>query len=151
MPTRYPRGFTLIELLVVVAVIGILAAIALPAYRDYVLRGKITEATSTLADMRMKLEQYYQDNTRYSLNAGGAGGCGVASPTAPAVRHFTYLCTNPGPSADAFLATATGKADEGMGGFTYTINQNNGKATTSVPAGWTSNATCWVTRKDGSC
>jgi type IV pilus assembly protein PilE len=44
---------------------------------------------------------------------------------------------------------AAGKSS--MAGFTYTINQDNAKATTAVPAGWTTNASCWVTRKGGVC
>jgi len=59
------QGFTLLELLVVLAIIGILSAIAIPAYRDYVIRGKIMEATSNLGDMRIKLEQFYQDNRTF--------------------------------------------------------------------------------------
>src|SRR3989449_7965409 len=61
-----PTGFTLIELMVAIAIVAILAAIALPNYTDYVRRGKIQEATSTLLAMRTKMEQYFQDNRSYT-------------------------------------------------------------------------------------
>ncbi|MGH8742788.1 MAG: type IV pilin protein, partial [Burkholderiales bacterium] len=63
------NGFTLIELMTVVAVLAILAVIAVPAYNDYVTRGKIPEATSNLADLRVKMEQWYQDNRNYQNTA----------------------------------------------------------------------------------
>jgi len=54
------RGFTIIELMIAVAIIAILAAIALPAYNDYIQRGKLTEAFTGLADFRVRMEQFYQ-------------------------------------------------------------------------------------------
>jgi type IV pilus assembly protein PilE len=138
-------GFTLIELMITIVIIGILAAIAMPSYRDYVTRGKLTEAYSQLADMRVKMEQYFQDNRTYV----GACAAGTTAPLPSGMRYFTYACSNL--SATTFTVTATGVTAEGTGGFTFTIDQNNAKATTSVPAGWTSNASCWVRAKDGSC
>ncbi|MDK9724715.1 MAG: prepilin-type N-terminal cleavage/methylation domain-containing protein [Sterolibacteriaceae bacterium MAG5] len=137
------RGFSLIELMIVVAIIGILSQIALPQYRDYVTRGKISEAVAELSTMRGKLEQYFLDNRTYV----GACAAGTVAPL-PAGKYFTYACTL---GATTYTVTATGAAAEGMSGFTYTINDTNVRATTSVPAGWTANATCWVTRKGGSC
>ena len=138
------RGFTLVELLVVVAVIGILAAIAVPQYSDYVMRSKIAEATATLSEHRVRMEQYFQDNRTY-LNACTAG---TVAPT-PTGRYFTYACSNL--SATTYTVTATGVASQGMNGFVYTINQANARATTGVPTGWATNATCWVTKKGGVC
>src|SRR5690606_1858627 len=65
------RGFTLIELMITVAIIAILAAVAVPSYQDYVRRGKVTEATATLAQFRIKMEQYFQDNQTYELDGDG--------------------------------------------------------------------------------
>ena len=136
---KLQRGFTLIELMIVVAVIGILAGIGLPAYGDYVLRSKLTESMTQLAGMRVKLEQYYQDNRTY------IGGC----PAVADARYFTFTC--PTLTATTFQAVATGVATQGTGGFVYTIDQSNAKATSAVPAGWTANAACWVTKKGGTC
>lgn len=151
---RKQRGFTLIEVMIVVAILGILATVALPSYRDYITRGKIVEATSKLADLRVKLEQFYQDNRNY----GTGGTCGndggvtrVPMPTNPDVKYFSYSCVTTG---QAYTITATGAPGEGMTGFTYTINESNIRRTTSLPSGWSgasATSTCWIAKKDGTC
>ena len=156
---RRQQGFTLIELMIVVAVIGLLSMIALPAYNDYVTRGKLQEATSQLADLRVKMEQYYMDNRRYSAAAGicGPGAVPVAPPT---VKYFKYACGSAGANAtgdQTYLITAAGDPAQGMGGFNFTIDEANNKTTVITPAsaaanaGWTPAATCWVQKKGGAC
>lgn len=139
--TRSSAGFTLIELMIVVAIIGILASIALPAYTDYVVRGKIPDATSNLAVKRVQMEQFFQDNLTYA----NAPACNTDSTSS---KYFTFNCSVAG-TASAFTLEAVGVGT--MAGFTFTVDQNNAKATPAVPSGWTSSTTCWVTKKGGVC
>lgn len=150
---RRMSGFTLIELMIAVVVVAILTAIALPSYQEYVTRGKITEATSNLADMRVKLEQFFQDNRTYV----GACVAGTTAPLPTGTKYFTFTCPVATLTATTFTVTATGIAAQGMAGFVYTVDQTNTQATTitagsaAATDGWTGNPACWVIRKGGSC
>lgn len=140
------KGFTLVELMIVVVIVGILASIGIPAYGNYVLRGKLTEAPAELAAMRVKLEQYYQDNRTY------VGGCaaGTVAPLPAGTKYFTYTC--PTLTTSAFTVTARGIADEGIGDFEYTIDQSNAKQTTDAPASWGAMpVNCWITKEGEGC
>jgi type IV pilus assembly protein PilE len=143
------KGFTLIELMIVVAIVAILAAIALPSYSDYLRRGRVPEATSNLADVRVRLEQFFLDNRTFAT--AGAGGAPCASPPGTDVKYFDFACSNLG--VNTYTVTATGIGP--MAGFTYTVNQANAKTTTLTPATtWVDTDTtlnCWVTRKGETC
>ncbi len=143
--SRKQSGFTLVEVMIVVAIIGILAAIAVPQYNDYVTRSKIAEATSNLGSLRVRMEQFFQDNRQYAA----AGNPCTVVPTG--AKYFTYACAAGEPTANTYKLEATGVAAQGMGGFVFSIDQNGVKATSAVPAGWTTSATCWVTNKAGTC
>lgn len=135
---RMQKGFTLIELMIVVSIIAILASIALPSYATYVKRGKAAEAPAILADLRIKMEQYFQDNRTY-----------VGGPCAPTggAKYFAYDCSVAG-TATLYTLRATGRAAENMTGFTYTVNQANTKSSTydGVAKG-----ACWASSKGSTC
>ena len=131
------RGFTLIELMITVAIIAILAAIALPNYTQYVVRGKIAEGTSELAQWRNRMERFFQDNRTFD------GGCDATKPAS--TKYFTYSCVA---ADESYTLTATGIAAQGVNGYVYTVNESNARATTQF-AGVATSATCWQTRPGG--
>lgn len=141
------RGFTLIELMIVLVVIGLLTRLALPAYTDYVTRGKLLEATSTLPDGRVKMEQYFLDNRTYALLSGVAAlanGCSPGLPLPASTTNFTYGCSNL--TTTTYTITATGIGT--LSTYSYTIDQNNTKQSNTP---WGNSTTCWVTKKGGGC
>jgi type IV pilus assembly protein PilE len=134
-------GFSLIELMIVVVIIGILARFALPAYNDYVTRGKLVEATSALSDGRVRMEQYFQDNRTY---------VGGPAPSAPPPTNFNYDAGTP--TATTYTLTATGTGS--LAGLTYTIDQGNTKTTTATSTfvwGAMSSTSCWIVKRGGGC
>lgn len=126
------RGFTLIELMIAVAIVAILAAVALPAYTDYVRRGNVPEATAGLGQGRIAMEQWFQDNRTY-----------VGAPCPANGKNFTFACAL---AAATYTITATGTGT--MAGFGYTINEANARTSTTI---WGNGATCWITRKGDAC
>ncbi len=146
---RRQQGFTLIELMIAMAVIAILTAIALPSYTQYVIRGKLTEAHANLADLRVKMEQFYQDNRTYI-----GGPCAPTGTAAAQLKYFSFSCS-PAATATTYTIQAVG-SDPGLIGITFTIDQSNTHATTVTASskmannGYTTNAACWETKK-GAC
>lgn len=120
------HGFTLIELMIVVAIIAIISVIAVPAYNNYVTRGKLVEAQSVLGDFRLRTEQYYQDNRNYGPAANAA--CGSTAPTG---SYFDYSCTTGG-TTQGYIMTATNKAGVGLGSagdYEYEVSEANTRRT----------------------
>ena len=124
------KGFTLIELMIVVAIIGILAAIAIPNFLKYQCKAKQSEAKANLGSIRVAQEAYYAEYDKY---IDGVTGYGFDTK---GTTRYTYNVT--GASQTGFVATA-GATPDNMNGDTWTLTVVESSAESSVVLENTSN------------
>jgi type IV pilus assembly protein PilE len=148
-PTRHSaHGFTLLELLAAVAIVAILAGVALPQYKDYVTRSRLTDATVGLTTLRAQMERYFQDNRTYANSGTFVAPCN-ADASARTFGNFVVTCTG---TLDGTQFTLSAAGTGASAGFTYTINQRDERATTAVPSGWGSTCSSkWIVKKGDTC
>lgn len=135
--TKTQAGMTLIELIVVMVIIGILAAIAIPSYRQYVIRSQRVDATSGLLRLATAQEKFYLQNNTYATQAQIAtappGGLGIAG-----TEHGWYTLAITASSAAGFTATAVPVAGGPQASDACQLFQvdDRGVKTATIPKCW---------------
>ena len=132
---RRAAGFTLIELMITVAVIGILASVALPAYNSYITKSRRADAISALGQLQLRLESWRADCPSYA-NSGCTGR------TYPSATSEYYTIAIPTATATAYTLTATpgSRQSDGECG-TLTLSFASGTVTRSASGSGTN---CWA-------
>lgn len=126
---RGKEGVTLIEVMVVVAIVGILAAIAIPAYNDYITRSRRSDAFTALGTVRAAQEMYRAERGLYQTALGSLPGCSAN------MAGDNYTIALPAVAAATFTAKATPKNKQ-AGDFYLQIDQNGTESYSSNGSTW---------------
>jgi len=141
------KGFTLIELMIVIAIVGILAAIAVPAYSKYTLKAKVTAALSLASPIKFSVVEYFNTNGDWpanntTLGLGANDGSGITSDTVASISVADNIITitfNSNAGSDIagnnFTLTAPSNPQNGVISWTCSSAGSNGISADYAPSG----------------
>jgi type IV pilus assembly protein PilA len=124
---RVQQGFTLIELMIVVAIIGVLAAVALPAYQDYTKRAQMSEVLLAASTCRTTISEVVQSASGSTLPAAGAWGCESSTSTSKFVNKIE--------TANTGKISVTVQGISGVSGIVTLMPMKSGGALTNTDVG----------------
>lgn len=139
--------------MIATAIVAILAAVAMPSYQNYARRGQLADAFTTLSDMRVKMEQWYQDNKYYGT-ASNSTTCpqlpGYSTGFPVTSRYFEFRCSNVGAAAPLQVYQLQAIGTGGLTtGYDYTLNQQGTKGTAKFAGTTMSGVACWLSKASG--
>ena len=140
---RRMAGVTLMELLIVVVVVAILASIAVPSYRRYLIRSQRSEAKIALMQLQTAEEKYYLQNNAYTSNTTGGVPTGLGLPSQSETGKYDVSITTFPAGGQSFIASAIphvggGQTDD-VDCLTFTIDERGTRAIT----GGSTSQVCW--------
>lgn len=132
MSSRHNKAFSLIELMIVIAIIGILAAIAIPAYGDYIGRAKASELLTSTANLKTAMTEYRTVNSKF-VNAKNASAI-----------ESNYRVSDPAKNADFVKSVVIEDAKSNKASMVITGTDDVGKLVLTLKATWDGDAVNWV-------
>lgn len=144
---RMSQGFTLIELLVAVAIVGILAAVALPSYRLSIMKGRRVDAKAATLDLAAREERYFSLNNKYTKNAVLLGyGAGTVFPlavNASGKSFYTLNVTSASAGAFTTVTSPTGTQVADTECYAYKIDQLGVQSNVDANGNLVVATNCW--------
>ena len=130
MKKAIQKGFTLIELMIVVAIIGILAAIAIPAYQDYTIRAQITEGLNLAGAVKAEISEFYAQNGAWPLNLGpGVNTLGHTATEVPSGKYVSAIAVTNGLITISYSNAGGYQANANLNGLTLGLQPKLSGAT----------------------